>query len=286
MMNWSDDFMISNFNLEKLTTLLQDFYTITHIRITVFNEIFEEITSYPKERASFCQLIRTDTKARQRCKKCDEEACQMASSMHTTYVYECHAGLKEAIMPIYLSNIVIGYLFFGHVFAYDSYEAGWKVIEEKCKNYAPNIYSLKQACLKQPLISEDFILAASNLMHAIASYLCLERMVTLKAEDLPVKIDQFICAHYTENIRVATICKKFGIGKTKLYEIAKESYGIGISELIRKMRIKKATSLIEEDPMLSVSEVAALCGYSDYNYFITVFKKIAGVPPKKYARIS
>ena len=34
-------------------------------------------------------------------------------------------------MPIYLGNLVIGYLFFVHVFAYASYEVGWKIIEGK-----------------------------------------------------------------------------------------------------------------------------------------------------------
>lgn len=52
--------MISTFNLEKLSSLLRDFYTVTHIRITVFDENFNEIASYPNRRAEFCRLIRQD----------------------------------------------------------------------------------------------------------------------------------------------------------------------------------------------------------------------------------
>ena len=66
--------MISTFNLEKLSSLLQDFYTVTHIRITVFDENFHEIISYPKERALFCQLIRQDECAHRACVQCDEAA--------------------------------------------------------------------------------------------------------------------------------------------------------------------------------------------------------------------
>ena len=40
--------MISTFNLAKLNQLLEDFYTLTHIRITVFSDAFEELTAYPK----------------------------------------------------------------------------------------------------------------------------------------------------------------------------------------------------------------------------------------------
>ncbi len=44
--------MISSFNITKLTALLKDFYTITDIRITVFDTDFQEIVSYPAERNS------------------------------------------------------------------------------------------------------------------------------------------------------------------------------------------------------------------------------------------
>lgn len=79
--------MISTFNLEKLSSLLRDFYTVTHIRITVFDENFNEIASYPNRRAEFCRLIRQDEGAKERCVRCDKEACRRASSMHDTYIY-------------------------------------------------------------------------------------------------------------------------------------------------------------------------------------------------------
>lgn len=276
--------MISSFNIEKLTAMLRDFYTVTRIRITVFDENFQEIAAFPKEIAPFCQLIRTDKKACAMCARCDREACQTAAKRHGIYIYQCHAGLREAIMPIYLGNLAIGYLFFGHVFAYGSYEEGWNVIEEKCADYQIRISDLKTASLKQPLMTESYILSAANLMQTIAAYLCMERLATLRQENLPVQIDNYIQEHLTEEIDVMDICARFQIGKTRLYEIAKESYGIGIAEVIRIRRIEKAKSLLLSFPGLSISEVASSCGFHDYNYFITVFKKITGASPRQFGR--
>ena len=185
-------------------------------------------------------------------------------------------------MPIYLSGLLIGYLFFGHVFAYVSYEEGWKAIREKCSGYHISLPDLKAAAHTLPLVSEDYILSASNLMSAIASYLCMERLATLRRENLPVQIDDYIQAHLTENIEAKDICAHFQIGKTKLYEIAKESYGAGIAEVIRNRRIEKAKSLLLDSPELPLREVASLCGFYDYNYFITVFKKVTGTTPKHF----
>lgn len=276
--------MISSFNIEKLTSMLRDFYTVTRIRITVFDEKFREIAAFPKEIAPFCQLIRTDETAASMCAACDRDACRTAAKRHGIYVYQCHAGLKEAIMPIYLGNLVIGYLFFGHVFAYGSYEEGWKVIEEKCAGYRVRISELKAASLKQPLMSEAYILSAANLMQTIASYLCMERLATLRREDLPVQIDSYIQAHLTEELDVRDICARFNIGKTRLYEIAKESYGMGIAEFIRRQRIEMAQELLKDSPNLTINEIASRCGFQDYNYFFTVFRKVTGKSPKEYSR--
>ena len=276
--------MISSFNIERLSAVLKDFYTITKIRITVFDETFHELVSYPEKRANFCEIIRNDKHACGKCIECDKQACLQAAKMHDTYIYQCHAGLKEAIMPIYLGNILIGYLLFGHVFSYPDYETGWNTIYECCKDYQINLNALKKACWKQPIITEDYILSAANLLHAIANYLCIDRMATLKYENLPVLIDNYIQEHLTEDINVKNICEHFHIGKTQLYEIAKESYGIGIAELIRNQRLEKAMHMLETAPNAKIGDVAFECGFRDYNYFITVFKKHTGMSPKQFSK--
>ena len=275
--------MISTFDLAKLHSLLQDFYSLTKIRITIFNDSFEEITSYPDSVAPFCQMIRSCESGLDKCRACDKKACETAARRRSLYTYRCHAGLTESIAPIIMGNIVIGYLLFGHVFSYASYEEGWAVIEPLCRSYPLDLHALKKAARQQPLISDDYIVSASHIMQAVASYLCMERMVALKQQELPVQIDTYIQEHYTEDISVSSIAEYFQIGKTKIYEIAKQNYGIGIAEQIRKLRIEKAKRLLREQRELSLSQIASKCGFDDYNYFITVFRRMVGVPPRTYA---
>lgn len=277
--------MVSSFNLEKLTSLLQDFYTVTRIRITVFDEAFQEIAAWPRERAPICQLIRRNPQACSRCVSCDKLACQRAAGRQDTYVYPCHAGLMEAIMPLRLGNLTIGHLLFGHVFSYPDHGTGWEEIRRKCADYHLPEEELKEACYASPIVSREYLLAASHLLSAVASYLCMERMATLRLEDLPLQIDRYIAAHLSEeSLDAGALCRHFQIGKTTLYKIAKESYGMGIAELIRSLRVKKAQGLLAENPEIPISQVADLCGFQDYNYFITVFKKATGLPPRRYAR--
>ncbi len=274
--------MISTFNLRKLNDLLKDFYTLTQIRITVFNDTFRELTAYPEHIAPFCQIIRTSPEALNACLCCDKNACEQASRQHAPYTYCCHAGLTECIVPIYLGNIVIGYLFFGHVFSYPTHEEGWKSIRERCLPYGLDMDALRDALYQQPVISEEYISSASHIMRSVAAYLCMERMVSLHQKELPVQIDDYITSHYTENISARTICDHFQIGRTLLYEISEQNYGIGIAEHIRNLRIEKAKILLAEHPELRISEIAVACGFDDYNYFITVFKRLVGKPPRQF----
>ena len=275
--------MISSFDLTKLKLLLKDFHNMTRIRITVFDDAFHELAAYPEQRAPFCRIIRSDPEAAAQCHRCDAQACMTAAKRRTTCTYRCHAGLTESITPIIIGNITIGYLLFGHVFSYPSHEEGWTQIQKLCSDYRLDLPLLKEACLKQPVIPEDYISSASHIMQAVASYLCMERMVTLRRQELPVQIDEYIQAHYTEKLDATLLTEQFNIGRTQLYEVARQNYGVGIATHIRNLRIEKARKLLTEQSGLSLAEIASACGFDDYNYFITVFKRMVGMPPKAYA---
>lgn len=274
--------MMSSFDLEKLGTLLKDFYQVTRIRITVFDDQYHEIISYPEEIAPICQYIRSSEAARSACHLCDLSACKIAAQRRATYVYQCHAGLTEAAAPVFLGNIPVAYLLFGHLFSYRNHYEGWKTIQSAGKRYHLDEAALRQYVIHLAITPRDTILSASHILQAVASYLCMDRMITLRQQDLPEQIDHYISQHYTENIDVSSICSHFQIGKTYLYEIAAQNYGKGIAEHIRFLRIEYAKKCLEENPDLSISEVAERSGFQDYNYFITVFKKYTGTSPRRY----
>jgi AraC-like DNA-binding protein len=202
--------------------------------------------------------------------------------MHVPYIYQCHAGLTEAITPIRLGNILIGYLFFGHVFPYESHEIGWENIKDLCLDYQIDIKELKNTCYERPITSTDYVIAASHILESVANYLCLERMVIMKNEAMPIQIDTYITKHLSEDLSSQLLCEHFQISRTHLYHISKENFGIGIADHIRNLRINKAKKLLSDQPDISIAEVASACGFDDYNYFISMFKRVVGMPPKQY----
>ncbi len=276
--------MISVFDLKKLQSLLKDFYTITRIRITVFDENRIELVSYPGEIADFCKIVRSTESGRIACAACDQMACRRAARQRRTQIYRCHAGLTEAVTPLIVNGVLAGYLFFGHVLAYPDHESGWEEIRRCTADLPVDREALHKACLERPLISEDYVRSATQILLAVANYLAMERIATLQADQLAVQLDRYLSEHFAEPLRAVQICKRFGIGKTQLYRISEELYGCGVAEHIRDLRMEKARELLRDGEGLTLSEIAARCGYSDYNYFISVFSRQTGMPPGSYRR--
>ena len=276
--------MISSFDLEKLSPLFEDFYTLTGIHISLFNEKYEEIFPYPRELPSLCRLIRTDHRAALRCQGCDREACRTAAKKHNIHFYQCHAGLMEACTPIYSGEIIVGYIIVGNIFVYPDHETGWKTIRELCKEYPIDPEALKAACLERPILTRQYVFAACHILEAIASYVCNERMAILKKGNLHTRINEYILSHLTEDLSVSVLCSHFSIGKTYLYEITNSTYGVGVAEHIRRLRMEKARQLLSEHADWPISEIAASCGFRDYNYFIASFKKETGLSPRQYRK--
>lgn len=90
--------------------------------------------------------------------------------------------------------------------------------------------------------------------------------------------------HYTEKLNAAKIAQDLKVGKTQLYELSRELYSCGIAQKIRALRIEKAKSLLLRSKDLPLSEVAFQCGFEDYNYFITVFRREVGLSPAVWRR--
>lgn len=276
--------MISVFDIGKLQGLLHDFYALSHIRITVFDENLNELVSYPENVAPYCAVIRGTDNGLAACMACDRAACQQAAGERKTRIYQCHAGFTEAVTPLYVGDILVGFLLFGHVFPWADKAHGWEVIKECCGKLNVNREALWKAVMSAVPVPEEKVSSAAHILHAVASYLIMERMATLREDRLSVRLDAYLSAHFTEAIGVPDVCTALGIGKTQLYKLSGQLYGCGVAERIRALRMEKAKKMLEEEADASITSISVQCGYQDYNYFICSFSRDVGETPGSYRK--
>ena len=94
-------------------------------------------------------------------------------------------------------------------------------------------------------------------------------------------LDEHLRPRLAEDLTAAQIAAGLHISRSKLYASCEKYLGMGIAAYIKKLRMEKAKELLKQTD-LTISQVAAQTGFSDYNYFCRVFKKETGIPAKKY----
>lgn len=97
------------------------------------------------------------------------------------------------------------------------------------------------------------------------------------------RIIQEIKCNFAEDITLTDLAREYGISASHLSGLIKAELKMSFSEYIAARRVQKAKELLA-DEKISIEEIAAQVGYSDYFYFTKVFKKNAGISPSKYRK--
>jgi len=263
-------------NTAGLQKVLQDFHTITKIRIVIFNTDFQELLAYPAERERFCQLQRGTPQGDAVCFQSDKQGCLECAKSKELVIYRCHAGLIEAVVPVMDKGTVLAYVMFGQLIPRENSEKTKKHLKTHFPELAHAVDSI-------PVKSQQELNAAATVLQAITAYVMSNHWVVPGRSAFIRQIDRYIEQHLSQAITVEDICAALHIGRTKLYEISAEYLGCGLAEYIRKQRIARAQQMLLESDA-SVTEIAFATGFSDYNHFSRVFKKIVGISAREYRK--
>ena len=98
-----------------------------------------------------------------------------------------------------------------------------------------------------------------------------------------VLLKNYIAEHISDELDIKKMCREFKMSKSSLYLLSSESFGKGITEYIRGVRIDAAKELLTntDDP---ISVIAEKVGYNDSNYFTKVFKKYTAKTPGEWRK--
>jgi len=266
--------MSLKFDIPELTDLMKNFYTLTGIRIVLFDENYHEIFAYPEECSPFCLCMRKNPKFYKMCCESDRIAFEACKKTNGLTMYNCHAGLIEVTSPIMNNGSVIGYVMFGQVSDSKDKDEFYNKLSELSAKYntgediTENIKKIKFKSKKQ-------LVAASKILEACTSYILLKEIITPSRIELFSTIDEYVVSHLDENLSVPFLCNKFNISRTRLYSLCNQYIPGGIASYIKSKRLSKAKELLQTTKM-SVSEISCAVGFDDYNYFLKSFKKHFG----------
>lgn len=269
-----------DFNRDQLLQLMKDFYTLTGIRIVLFDDEYQELLSWPEDDCAFCSRMKAGPATGALCRESDAHSFRQCQTDRQLIVYHCHAGLIEASIPLIDNHIVIGYLMFGQISdcaCRDDLEA---MLRAKMESYSfpADLPDLSDGI---PCKTGEQIRAAAKIMEACTFYALYSETIALRRQHFTNNLRAFLMEHLQEPLDVQTVASHLGVSRSKLYLACDKYLGMGIAEYIRTLRIERARELLRSSDR-SVTQIADDVGFDDYNYFCRVFKKETGYSAKKY----
>ncbi|MBE7043643.1 MAG: helix-turn-helix domain-containing protein [Ruminococcaceae bacterium] len=266
---------------EKLRELLEILYTVANVRIVIFDDEFNKITAYPEQSCDFCTLIKNNPKSKKLCKLNDQTACSECKITNKLSIYKCHAGLFEAVAPIKLNDITLGYIMLGQVLESGTNTEG---IKHYALSFTENQQELIAAIKKLPQKNILQIESLAKLMEISTCYLEIKKLIQIDEDNLIFHLSNYINDNITNDLSVESIMNRFHISRCRLYEISHKYFSMSIAKYIRHKRVMIAAELLSKKDS-RIYEVAEKAGFTDYNYFSKIFKSEMGVTPTQYKKL-
>ena len=106
-------------------------------------------------------------------------------------------------------------------------------------------------------------------------------VVTTANEVLTEKLMAYIAENYHRDITIAELSNEYHVCDSTIYKSFKKHTGLKVTDYINFTRIMNAERLMRETD-LSLTEISYRCGFNNYNYFSSVFKRYKNTTPGKF----
>lgn len=264
---------------ELIQAVCEDLYNITGIKTVLYDADMKFIYSHPCTMSGFCIEVRKNKSFREKCLHCDRLGFEHCKKSGDICIYRCHMGLTEAVAPIIDSGIVIGYLMFGQIVSAGERPKVQERILQSSQIQEKQVFLQLLEEIEEKNNAQ--IRAAVRIITMCACYIRLNNILNVQKENLALHIGQYVQSNIADiNLGIQSICREFSISRGTLYNLSKKSLGMGITQYIRSMRLKRAMELLNTKDV-PVYRIAEECGIGDVNYFIKLVKKATGKTPKQ-----
>lgn len=194
----------------------------------------------------------------------------------------CYAGVKEYVYPILHNGNVVGFICVSGF----SCENGNEYISTVAKKYDLS-YDTLLATYKALKVNMPEKAYVDTLIYPLCYMFELAHIKAVsdieQESTLICKIIHYLKKNYTLDITSETLCAEFQCSRSHLSRLFNQQMKLSIREYINSLRIESAKILLR-DTKLEIADIAISVGFSEPNYFTSVFKKYVNLTPSAYRK--
>lgn len=95
------------------------------------------------------------------------------------------------------------------------------------------------------------------------------------------KAIEYVYEHYHEKLSLCALARHLQINQCYLSSLFRQETGMTFSQFVNQVRVEKSKEYLRQTDN-SILDIALEVGFSNQNYFATVFKKFTGMTPNEY----
>lgn len=270
-------------NQKLMQQVLDCFSTFTGVRATF--DCGEDILYGNNQKLSpFCEELRKIECYQRRCLKCDWIAKENTEKCKDIYIYKCHMGFWEAIVPVTVRNEIVSYLTIGQIVDADRKDDIYCHIEkvfQRDKIPEETQKEIIQHFQSQRMLTYKEFKAGVKLLKIMGDYLSHNRVIELYYRTVVETVSDYLERNYANEITSSEIEKITQYRYSYVCDIFKQQTGGTIKRFLEEVRLKRATELLRSTS-LKIYEISECCGYRNSYYFNRVFKRKYLCTPQEY----
>ncbi|MBT7069629.1 MAG: helix-turn-helix domain-containing protein [Anaerolineae bacterium] len=235
---------------------------------------------------SYCLWVKSRLDGKQLCGEFDNGAIVRELGRRINgFVKFCHGGVAEISLPIMRSGAFAGYLAAGpYRWMFDTALPSDAVRTDPVQGFSPAPSEL----LRNLRALDDRILtfhleALRSLVDSLQ--LAADHSDGIHSTDRNRKhlIEFYLGKEFHRSVELSDLAVFLNLSVSRTGAVIQEIFSVPFSRLLQEIRISHAKNLLQYS-LLSVSEIAGLCGFPNQNYLYRLFRKIEGVTPIDHRR--
>jgi AraC-like DNA-binding protein len=259
-----------------------DLYTELHdIRISLFGPdgrlIYPDKIGRPNCR--HCTMLRETLGLDSKCRELDHKMMHTAFDRQDMISYTCHAGMREATVPVIIDGELAGYVMLGQFRSeaapvQSPYSEVWK------KEQGTD--ALQAAYEQTAIFPEDKIETLLSMFRHLLEFIVGGQLIHHKDYDLIEPVIERIRESPERELSLGEASTLAGRSASTVSRIFKKVTGLSFKQYQVNHRLTLAATQLKTRRHHPVADIAQAVGYDDPLYFSRVFRKQFGCSPSEY----
>lgn len=195
---------------------------------------------------------------------------------------KCWKGVWELVVPIVRNGQTMLILYAG------TFRDAGSALPEAVRALPEHHQKLYKALQSKSSVNEDILV---NALELFGTALLSEWERSGNEEHQPGVsgnmqeiITGFIVQRAAQPITLEDLAKYLSLSKSRTGHAVKEHLGKSFGTLLREERMNRAVNLLSTHPQITIAELALSVGYNDPAYFMRLFTRTFGMPPRSYQK--